>query len=481
MSSQKNRACMLAFLLLALSVVHFTDPSGKLTGTLGSVVAETESAAFAISGVIRSSTGLDPAPGTCPAATSRQVMLTFTRVSGIGALPAPVQPDTGNEPALAWKQAGFETGTVYRVTPSLEGFVFSPLHIDFDGEKGELNFTVYKGALSLSGRVIDFDGKPIDGVTLNFHREPVIPGPPTQQAGTPVQTDASGNWQKDLGCAVACDNIRRLIAVPSKTGMFFTPEFAQTCSSAANLNFVGRPIGVTGVSAASFNGQRVAPGSIIAAYGTNFATTTEVASTLPLPTSLAGATVKVKDAAGVERNAPLFFVSPTQINYQVPSETTTETALLTVINSQGRAFFGQSRISAYAPGLFTANATGQGVAAAVVQRVRQNGSSSFEPVARFDATQNQFVAVPIDLGPESDQVFLILFGTGIGNLNQTLAYGVNIGGADAQVLFAGAQGNLAGLDQVNVRLPRSLAGRGEADVVLTIYGTPANTVRVSLR
>ena len=47
--------------------------------------------------------------------------------------------------------------------------------------------------------------------------------------------------------------------------------------------------------------------------------------------------------------------------------------------------------------------------------------------------------------------------------------------------FAGAQGGFVGLDQANVRIPRSLAGRGDVDVVLTVDGQPANVVRVNVK
>jgi len=40
---------------------------------------------------------------------------------------------------------------------------------------------------------------------------------------------------------------------------------------------------------------------------------------------------------------------------------------------------------------------------------------------------------------------------------------------------------MVGLDQVNVLIPRSLIGRGEVDVVLTVDGKPANTVRVAIK
>ena len=51
----------------------------------------------------------------------------------------------------------------------------------------------------------------------------------------------------------------------------------------------------------------------------------------------------------------------------------------------------------------------------------------------------------------------------------------------AEVLFAGAQGGLVGLDQCNLRLPPSLAGRGEVDVALSVEGKASNTVKVRIR
>jgi uncharacterized protein (TIGR03437 family) len=59
--------------------------------------------------------------------------------------------------------------------------------------------------------------------------------------------------------------------------------------------------------------------------------------------------------------------------------------------------------------------------------------------------------------------------------------GCRLGGADSEVLFAGAVADFAGLDQINVRIPRSLIGRGDVDVVLTADGKTANTVRVQIR
>lgn len=257
-----------------------------------------------------------------------------------------------------------------------------------------------------------------------------------------------------------------------------------TCPDTQTPSFTANRLVVT-VSAASFLGASLTSESIVAAFGTGLATGVEIANSLPLPTTLLGTTVKVRDSAGTERAAPLFFVAPTQINYLIPPNTATGAATVTVTSGDGIVSMGTVNIIAAAPGLFAANANGQGVAAANVLRLKADGSQSFEPVATFDSARNQFVSVPIDLGPElgnsSDQLFLILFGTGLRFRSTLSAVVCTIGGANAEVFYAGAQGVFVGLDQLNVRLPRSLKGRGEVDIVLLVDGKAANTVRVNIK
>jgi len=242
---------------------------------------------------------------------------------------------------------------------------------------------------------------------------------------------------------------------------------------------------VTTVSAASFDGASLAPESIVAAFGTNLATAAQAANTTPLPTTLAGTTIRIRDSANVERAAPLFFVSPNQANFLIPQNTATGAASLTLTAGDGATATGTIQIATVAPSLFSANASGQGVAAAVALRLRAGGAQVVEPVAQWDTAQNHYVPAPIDLGPDlgtaSDQVFLVLFGTGLRYRSSLPAVGARIGGTDAQVLFAGAQNDFAGLDQINVALPRSLAGRGEIDVALIVDGKMSNTVRISIK
>ena len=236
----------------------------------------------------------------------------------------------------------------------------------------------------------------------------------------------------------------------------------------------------TTVSAADYS-RTLASEAIAAVFGTTLATSTQAAATIPLPTTLGGTTIVVRDSSGVERFAPLFFVSPTQINYQLPPATAPGVATVTIRSGNGTVSAGTVQIDTVAPAVFTANASGQGVPTGYVLRVKANGAQSNEPIADFNSQTARFVPRPIDFGPESDQLFLILFGTGIRNRSSQFRVTVTIGGVDCEVLYAGAQGGFVGLDQLNLRLPRSLAGRGETDVVVKVEEKTANTVKVSFR
>jgi uncharacterized protein (TIGR03437 family) len=239
---------------------------------------------------------------------------------------------------------------------------------------------------------------------------------------------------------------------------------------------------LTLVSAASFlPGTPVAPEAIVAAFGENLATRTTVATTVPIPTTLDALQLKVKDGLGVERAAPLFLISPTQLNFLIPPGTSEGRAIVSLYREVTTVAEGAVNIENVSPGIFTANATGQGVAAAIVVRVKANGQQSFESVARLNPTTNRFETVPIDLGPADEQVYLILFGTGFRYRNAQTPFSCAIGGQNAEALWAGAQGTLIGLDQANIRLPRTLIGRGNVNVTLQMAGKTTNPVLINIK
>ena len=238
---------------------------------------------------------------------------------------------------------------------------------------------------------------------------------------------------------------------------------------------------VVSVSAASFSGVELAPESIVAAFGEKLATQISSSNAIPLPTTLGGTTVKIRDSAGTERSAPLFFVAPTQINYLVPTGTFSGPATITVISGDGTISVGTLNVAAVAPSLFTTNANGQGLASAVALRVKGDGQLVYEAISRFDTASSRYVPIPIDLGPATDQVFLIAYGTGWRFRSSLAGVNTTIGGLNSEVLFAGAADGYVGLDQCNLRIQRALGGRGEVNVVLNVDNKTANTVTIQIK
>ena len=235
----------------------------------------------------------------------------------------------------------------------------------------------------------------------------------------------------------------------------------------------------TSVSGASFTSHENAQESIISVFGTNLATTTQGATTTPLPTTLVGTRVLVRDSLGVERAAPLFFVAPTQINYQIPPGTETGLATVNVNNNGTITARGTMQVVAVAPGIFAAASNGKDFAAAQIVRVKANGQQSTEPVVRYDAAQSRFVAVPIDFG--ADEIVLVLYATGTRFRSDIKNVSASVGSLAMNVEYAGNQNQFVGLDQINLRLARSLIGRGEVEVKLTMDGRATNTVKINVK
>lgn len=92
-----------------------------------------------------------------------------------------------------------------------------------------------------------------------------------------------------------------------------------------------------------------------------------------------------------------------------------------------------------------------------------DGTQTIEQV--YTVTGGAIVATPVGLGSSTDKPYLFLFVTGF-EAAGTAGVTVTIGGTNASVTFAGSQGGFAGLDQANVQLPSSLAGKGNVPIQL---------------
>jgi uncharacterized protein (TIGR03437 family) len=138
------------------------------------------------------------------------------------------------------------------------------------------------------------------------------------------------------------------------------------------------------------------------------------------------------------------------------------------------------RIGSVSPGIFAAAANGQGVAAAQILRVHRDGSQSPpENVAAYDPAGKTWYAVPVDRSSPDDELYLVLYATGIRNHSAPVT--VTINGQVCASEYAGPHPTYPGLDQVNVHLPAGAFDAGTATVQFTADGIASNTVTILLQ
>ncbi|HVG30258.1 MAG TPA: lamin tail domain-containing protein, partial [Pyrinomonadaceae bacterium] len=202
--------------------------------------------------------------------------------------------------------------------------------------------------------------------------------------------------------------------------------------------------------------QPLAPGQIAIARGANLALVTAQAGRLAdgtFPRSFKNCSVAVDGRA-----AQILFVSPAQVNFQIPDETQTGAAEIVVTNHDGYESRSLAQIASVAPGVFTERGDGTGAA-----------------VALDTATQTRAPFDPRDgaNGPRR----VTLFATGVRHA-ETLS--VTMAGRELQIESRIPSPDLPGLDEIRVRLPLALAGAGVVPLSLTADGRTSNRSSIEL-
>lgn len=250
--------------------------------------------------------------------------------------------------------------------------------------------------------------------------------------------------------------------------------FAQSTDFLATINTgladLTTPRLIAATSAASFD-PTLSPGEIGAIFGQGLTNTTEVATTQPLPTTLAGVQVFIDGAP-----APLFFAAPTQINFQVPRTTTSTTPLFGVqsatalieIVSNGQVIrAGAFQIGPTVPAVFTTNSSGTGAAAAVDAFT---GAAAPFNAKRSDGTQNIISVFGTGLGADATDVD--------GDVKASVQ--VTIDGAATTVNYAGRAPGFTGLNQLNITLPASITS-GTHTLIVSRNNIPGRLVTIAVK
>jgi uncharacterized protein (TIGR03437 family) len=221
-----------------------------------------------------------------------------------------------------------------------------------------------------------------------------------------------------------------------------------------------------GVGNAASYAPKLSPGALATVFGTGFGTTT-VQPDEPLPTNVAGVSVNLNGKA-----APIYYLSPTQINFQVPWSTPTTGSVNVVVNVTG----GNSNtiavpVSAAAPGLFYLPG-----GAAIVQNQDYSLNDPSNPAARGST----IIAYLTGSGPVSPAQTDGVSAPGSTLVNMTGSYSAQIGSATAQVQFAGLAPGFIGLVQMNIVVPTTLTP-GTYPLTVTVAGDTSNSATIAIK
>jgi adhesin/invasin len=232
-----------------------------------------------------------------------------------------------------------------------------------------------------------------------------------------------------------------------------------------------QPLIIAVVNGASFQ-TAGAPGAIMTVFGTELSDAIYNASVYPLPTQLGQTTVTVNGA-----RVPLFYASPTQINFQMPSNTDLSNITIAVDN---QAPAGGQRLGASSPFVSKLGAVDPGLF--------RTGNRA--------AALNQDLTLHTPATPLAAGDYVLLYATGVGPVTPPVPDGapapsaplplitgavqVSIGGKGAQVTYQGLAPGFAGLAQLNVIVPAGLMP-GDQPVLITINGVVSNVGVITVK
>jgi uncharacterized protein (TIGR03437 family) len=211
----------------------------------------------------------------------------------------------------------------------------------------------------------------------------------------------------------------------------------------------------------------VAPGTVVAIYGSNLASKAETATTIPLPTTLGGSSVEI---GGI--TVPLYYAGPGQINAQAPFELDPSKRYQVVVHTGTGLTPPESvQMVRAAPGI-AALADGTILA--------QHSDGSLVSATAPGRPNEYLVAYLLGMGVTDNAV-----ATGAGSPFEPLARPVStptltIGGTASPIAFAGLTPGLVGLYQLNFQVPAD-APNGILPVVLIQNGLASNSVALPVR
>ncbi len=235
------------------------------------------------------------------------------------------------------------------------------------------------------------------------------------------------------------------------------------------------PLGIFTVNQPG-GGLVIARGANFSTYGRILADQELTARGTPRPTRLGNISLRVTDSRGVARLAPLFWTGAgwASVNGLIPSASAPGPAEVAVLRSDGSLSRSRIIIADVAPALWTLPADGRGPAIAQIHQRFSDGHTA--RLAAGACTKTGCRTNPIPLTPQAVTT-LRLEGSGFRFTSAKSALRVTVDGLPVPVDSYGPMSQ-DGRDQITVRLPDALIGRGEVEVFLTADGALSNVVQI---
>ena len=317
-------------------------------------------------------------------------------------------------------------------------------------------------------------------------------------------------WEFDLSSPA---NTSLVGSVPGATALAapdFSPDVgvpaccAVVLATSATTNSVyliqpapAMPSQFTIKNSASFASTGAASGSLASAVPVTTGVTQNLsANSIPLTTMLGGVTMSIGGSLTFDATsntwiysptgsvqAPLLFVGPNQINFQIPPGIRLGRSVPAQLTKpDGSTLLTTLNVTATSPGIFTLSSNGQG------QGTVLNEDNSLNGIPQIIAGAN----------PAPRGSVIQIFATGAGATNPPLSPGdaaplggnplvftvvhptVNIGGMVAPVQFSGMAPGYPGVWQINAQVPLSVTPGNAVPLVVNAGGPSSNTVTIAV-
>jgi uncharacterized protein (TIGR03437 family) len=249
----------------------------------------------------------------------------------------------------------------------------------------------------------------------------------------------------------------------------FSLDFGIAADALSGTGVYINPQGVLNAASLSPTGGAIAPGEFISIFGSGLASAQSAANP-PYPTLLGGVGVTINNVS-----APIYLVSPTQLNILVPYSLTGPTATIVVTNNGQASNSVVLPLSTTAPGVFSQNSSGIGPG--VVVHTDNSLVTSANPAKKGETITIYLAGLGAVMPAVAD---------GTAGLSSTLSntvetVGVIIGNLAATVSYSGLAPGFPGLYQVNAVVPSGLSGSGNIGLAVETPEAFAEQITIAIQ